>query len=328
MAGQPLGAAAERGDRALAHLVGGERGDERQPAAALFGGRPGRLGGAAPDVRRQVRRRRRGADAALLPLRPRAPDAGPAASGQASSASPSFLPPKRFLATSSALRLVSRRACGALPRRLARLGGLALGALDRVALLLDARFFLGDLALFGLAQPGIAERAGAGRCAPRRSACAAPRRTASARRGAGCGARRRRGGGSGRPAGWPRGCRRSRSWRAPRSALASPGDAALDLLDHDRLGAAVAEALAHDALLDAARFSVKVLVGVTLSFFSPVFSVVSVIPIPILGRVQRRFVATASRSPGSTGPEALEAANARQERLARGAGEQGCMYHI
>ena len=75
-------------------------------------------------------------------------------------------------------------------------------------------------------------------------------------------------------------------------------------------------------------FSVKVFVGVTLSFFSPVFSVVSAIPIPFSDAVS----AVSARRPPlvfrTTGPEALEAANARQERLAFGAGKQGCMYHI
>src|SRR5436190_2246462 len=41
---------------------------------------------------------------------------------------------------------------------LARLGGLALGALDCVALLTDLRLFLGDLAFFGLAHLRVAER--------------------------------------------------------------------------------------------------------------------------------------------------------------------------
>src|SRR6185503_9974995 len=73
-------------------------------------------------------------------------------------------------------------------------------------------------------------------------------------------------------------------------------------------------------------FSDNVLPELTLSFFSPVFSVVSAIPIPMLRRFQRRFMTV--RPPGHTGPEALEAINARQERLAFGAGKQGCMYHI
>ena len=41
---------------------------------------------------------------------------------------------------------------------LARFGRFAFGALDRVALLADLGIFLGDLALFGLAQAGIAKR--------------------------------------------------------------------------------------------------------------------------------------------------------------------------
>ena len=44
---------------------------------------------------------------------------------------------------------------------LARFGRFALGALDRLALLADLRFFLGDLAFLGLAHLGVAERVGA-----------------------------------------------------------------------------------------------------------------------------------------------------------------------
>ena len=61
MALQPLGAAAERGDRALAHFVGGERGDEGQAAALLL--RPGRCVGLRAR-RRGARRRRAAADLA------------------------------------------------------------------------------------------------------------------------------------------------------------------------------------------------------------------------------------------------------------------------
>src|ERR1700740_3121987 len=50
-----LGAAAERGDRALAHVVGVERGDERQPAALLLRRRlVGGLGGCGRTCRAAV----------------------------------------------------------------------------------------------------------------------------------------------------------------------------------------------------------------------------------------------------------------------------------
>src|SRR5262249_25127200 len=57
----------------------------------------------------------------------------------------------------------------------------------------------------------------------------------------------------------------------------------------------------------------------TLSFFSPVFSVVSAIPFPS----SRVFWAVRQ-----AGPEAFETRCTHQKCLALGAGEQGCMYHI
>ena len=109
------------------------------------------------------------------------------------------------------------------------------------------------LALFGFAQPRVGERMRAGAAlflgqraqhdaggfgAARPAAVAASRRR---RRGAGL---RRRGALR----------RRARARAAARLGLglARAADAALDLLDDDRLAAAMAEALAHDALLDAA----------------------------------------------------------------------------
>ena len=67
---QALGAAAERGDRALAHVVGVERGDQRQAAALLL---RRRLGGGLGRLRRGERRRRGrgGSGADLHPRRER-----------------------------------------------------------------------------------------------------------------------------------------------------------------------------------------------------------------------------------------------------------------
>src|SRR5262249_12083103 len=84
---------------------------------------------------------------------------------------------------------------------------------------------------------------------------------------------------------------------------------------------------------------VRVLLGLTLSFFSPVFSVVSAIPIPILAflAVFRRVpsppavsgpLADPRRTRLRAGPKIVKARGARQKGLAFGAGEQGCMYHI
>ena len=97
VAAHALDAAAERGDRALAHLVGGKRGHDGEAAAALFAA-------AARRLRRRRRTRRHAAAAgarALRRRRPRAPGRAPGLAAVVVSV------PKRFLATSSALRLVS-----------------------------------------------------------------------------------------------------------------------------------------------------------------------------------------------------------------------------
>ena len=110
---QALGAAAERSDRALAHVIGIERGDQRQAAALL---RRRRLGGGFRRLRRgEPRRRGRGGSVAgLRPRRwyrrrrrARAPSAARPARGGAGVAALASASPKRFLASSSALRLAS-----------------------------------------------------------------------------------------------------------------------------------------------------------------------------------------------------------------------------
>ena len=125
---------------------------------------------------------------------------------------------------------------------LARFGGFALGLVDDFAALPAARFFLGDLALFGFAHARIGERVGArdalflGQRAQHDAGRL--RRFGRAAAGAAFGAaarlrarldRRRLGLGLGRCA----------------------DRAAFDLLDHDLLAAAMAEALAHHARLGA-----------------------------------------------------------------------------
>ena len=162
MTGQPLGAAAERRDRTLAHLVGGERGHQREPAAALLGGRPAGFAagaGRAAPAPAPAPRRGRGASSSSASSAGRGP--GCLRAGVAAGVAVVVSPPKCFLTTSSALRLVSSIVLAPLFFvGLARFRGFALDALDLVALLLDARFFFGDLALFGLAQPRVSERAG------------------------------------------------------------------------------------------------------------------------------------------------------------------------
>src|SRR5216684_2821281 len=135
---------------------------------------------------------------------------------------------------------------------LARLGGLAFGALGGLAHSADKRFLFRNLALLGFAQARVVERVHArllfflGEAAQHHTA-----RRLGGRGGSGRGRRRcrcRRGGlAGGRTLG-------SRSRRRGRVALRSRRYAAFDLLDDDRLGAAVAETLAHHALLDPAPF--------------------------------------------------------------------------
>jgi hypothetical protein len=125
-----------------------------------------------------------------------------------------------------------------------RVSGFTLGLVHDLAAGAAARFFLGDLALFGFAHARIRQRMGAcnalvvGQGAQHHAGnlrCIGRRRRWR-RRGLGCGAaflrrlhRRRLGLGFGRPA----------------------DAAAFDLLDHDLFAAAVTEALAHHARLGA-----------------------------------------------------------------------------
>ena len=138
-----------------------ERGDERQAAArplgrglggAASGAAAARPGASAPPG---PRRTMRGPRFFLgFELRTRA-----AARAPWPAVSPS---PKRFLATSSALRLVSssclRRSSSSRLRASAASRSVFSMASRCCA---DLRLFLGDLALLGLAQAGIAERVGA-----------------------------------------------------------------------------------------------------------------------------------------------------------------------
>src|SRR5450755_1799543 len=121
---EPLGAAAERRDRTLAHLVGAQRGDQRE-AAALFRRRATRRS-------RTCRGRTRGAGTARL-RRP-------------------FIVAETLLGDFAGLALGFLVVLAALVfLALARIGGFALGLVDDFAALATARLFLGDLALFGFA---------------------------------------------------------------------------------------------------------------------------------------------------------------------------------
>ena len=177
MALQALGAAAERGDRALAHVIGVERGDQRQAAALLlrrrlgggFGGRHGAgnaagatadlartfvlvagVGGDAGRARRRARRRRRGARG-----------------GRGGGGWPRRLAPRLRQNASwlraSALRLASSSCAVALFFGLAAgFGGLAFGLLDAFLAVAALGFLFRQTPLFDVADLGVGERAGAG----------------------------------------------------------------------------------------------------------------------------------------------------------------------
>ena len=246
MTGHALVAATERGDRAFADLVGGERGHDGEPAAALLGADArsswGRVSGA--------RRRRRAAE-----LRG-------ASSSSASSVGRGVR--RGFAASRSRRRTASwrprrpcawslRRACAVLLRRACALPPLHGPAFSSfLAALADARLLFGDLALFGLAQTRVGERvcARAALFVGERAQYDAGRLRRGGRRRSRC---RRADGPPGRG---NVALRRGRGTaldgrRRLRLGLART-DATLHLLDNDRLAATMAEALAHDALLDAA----------------------------------------------------------------------------
>ena len=208
----------------------------------------GRLRCRQPDARH---RRRRGAGAAPLPPRPprgRARRGHGRAAGLASSRrSASWRPPRPWA-------WFRPRAGGALFVALARFGGFALDALDRLSRASRIR-----------ASSSAILRSSASRRRASPSACARASRSSSVRvrsttpdglvagRGVGAGAARP-------PCRGARPCRRR--GRLPAGAAAGAAASALapcracgfHLFDDHRLGAAMAETLAHHALLDAAPF--------------------------------------------------------------------------
>src|SRR5215471_13825772 len=231
---QPLDAAAEGRDRALALLVGAQRGHDREPSAVF-------LRAAARRFRRRCRPRRAGTAACARGLvlvgLERRPRAGPCRRNAV--LAEAFL--RLLLGLELGLEVVF---AALLFVGFARLGGLALGA--------DKRLLFRNLALLGFAQARVVERVHArlllflGEAAQHHTA----RRLAGgggSGRGGRRGRRRRGGLGGGGALG-------SRRRRRGRVGLRSRRHAAFHLLDDDRLGAAVAETLAHDALLDPAPF--------------------------------------------------------------------------
>ena len=240
--------------------------------------------------------------------------------------------PKRFLATSSALRLVSssclRRSSSS------RLRASAASRVPSARLLRGSArmrgLFFGDLALFRLAQARVGERVGARARAPPRSACAARRRTAWARR------RRRRA--PARPTGAVGGVAPTAALAAqrreppapPPPRLASPGPATR------RFTFSTTTALLRPWLKlwrttpcsTPPRLSVSVFVEVTLSF-SPVFLVVSVIRVHFYTRsVPRRLSPAQPLRPSGriAGPKPFQAPAARQNvSLAGPASRAACI---
>src|SRR5215831_19308232 len=126
---------------------------------------------------------------------------------------------------------------------LARFGSFPFLLLAALALGAAPCLFFGDLALFGLAHAGIRQRVGA------RRALLLGERSQNHAGGLGCRPRRPCPGAAA-PCRGRRRCRRR--GLGLRFGFARPDHAPLHLLHHDRLGAAMAEALAHHTLLDAA----------------------------------------------------------------------------
>src|SRR6266851_3600635 len=246
---QALGAAAERRDRALAHVVGIKGGDQGQAPALLRRRRlRGRLrgsrgandaAGAAPDLAR-----------AFILVGDVGGNAGSARGGHRRggtnrSRGLGFGFAKAFLGFELGLALGLLVLPVAFFFGLAAgFGGFAFGLLDAFLAVAALGFLFGETALFNVADFGVGERAGARRAlvlgqGAQHHARIAARRS---RRGGGTGERRldrRRLGHS-----------RFRRMAFCRGGVAAdPALAAL--FDHHLLGAAVAEALANGARLDA-----------------------------------------------------------------------------
>ena len=332
---EALGAAAERGDRTLAHFVGVERGDDGQAAARFSARCCGSASGRAPDApgrapRRTVTRRfflvglehsGAGVDRGRRRRRSRRRRPRPSPSRPRRRRSASWLP---------------ARPCAWLPRR----GG---GALPLRACALRRPRARPARCLRGSARRRASSsailRSSASRTWASASACARALRSSSVsvrsttpdgfERGAAAGAAGA-GPGAARPCG--RGAafgRRpaSAALRLDRLRLARTDGAALHLLDHDLLGAAVAEALAHHARLDARGFSVKVLVGRPLRSFRRCSSYQS-FTILVLGVYGPRRARRPLSAAAVVAEPVKAAASAPGTVSLAGPGEQRSMYHI
>src|SRR6185437_14290422 len=228
---EALGAAAERGDRTLAHFVGAQRGDQRE-AAAFFRRRAAGRCRARGGGTRGAAGTARGARSVVVVGFQRH-----AARGQFLD----FVFAETLLGDFAGLTLGLFLVLAALFfAAFAFFGGFTLGLVDHVAGLAAARLFLGNLALFGFAYARIRQCMGA------RNALffgqSAQHDAGWLRRINGCSNRRGLGGRF--LGGFDR---RRFGLDLGRAADA----AAFDLLDHHLLAAAVTEALAHHARLGA-----------------------------------------------------------------------------
>ena len=198
-------------------------------------------------------------------------------------------PPKCFLTTSSALRLVSRSCL----RRFSSSALRASAASRSVRSISSRAFWMRASSSAILRSSASRSRASpSARARAVRSSSVSVRSTTPDGFGAGAGAGAAAAGAAAGAAALPAAGRARWRRSCRRGGLAV--HAALHLLDHHRLGAAVTEALAHDALLDAASLQRQGLRGVHAQLLFPSlfrrFGHYSL----ILGRRQRRLPRTRS----------------------------------
>ncbi len=239
---QPLHAAAKSRYRALALFVGAERGHHGEPAAILL-----RSAARRPRRRRGSRCARTAACARNILLVGLERGARARPCNRDGVLAEAFL--RFLLGLEFGLEVVL---AAPLFIGLARFGGLALGSLGGFAHAADECFLFRNLALFRFAQPGVVERVDA---RPLFFFGQAPQHHAAGRLGG-----RRRCGLGGRGGRRCRGLASRRTLgrsRCGRIGLRPGRRAAFHLLHHHRLGAAMAEALAHHALLDTPPFQAQ-----------------------------------------------------------------------
>ena len=317
--GHALVAATERGDRAFADLVGGERRHDGEPAAALLGA----------DARRLRRRCRARGDAAA----PRAARSFLFVGFKRGSGRGRRLERRRGLCAEPLLGDFVGLALGLFVVlapfffvALARFGLCTVGFLELFTRLPNPRFLFGDLALFRFAQTRVGERvcARAALFLGERAQYDAGRLRRGGRRRSRC-RRARRAPGRGNVA-----LRRRRGTaldrrRRLRLRLART-DAALHLFDNDRFAAAMAEALAHDALFDAAALERQRLGRGDAQLLAAIFVRLSHTRSYLRPVLPRRSLSGLMLL--IAGAKPLQAPATRQKGFARRSGEQGSMYHI